>query len=101
MFAGVLAALARGRHCLVLTQWTAHVAVLADLLRGAGHVLGKPRFGSVSTALEDEQVDVVLLDVGVSGDEGQPLDPGLCDEHAIKRITVVNREPTCADAMYG
>jgi superfamily II DNA or RNA helicase len=33
----VLAALARGRHCLVLTQWTAHVAVLADLLRGAGH----------------------------------------------------------------
>ena len=33
----VLAALARGRHCLVLTQWTAHVAVLADLLRAAGH----------------------------------------------------------------
>lgn len=33
----VLAALARRRHCLVLTQWTAHVAVLADLLRVAGH----------------------------------------------------------------
>jgi superfamily II DNA or RNA helicase len=33
----VLAALARGRNCLVLTQWTAHVAVLADLLRAAGH----------------------------------------------------------------
>jgi len=33
----VLAALARGRNCLVMTQWTAHVAVLADLLRAAGH----------------------------------------------------------------
>ncbi|WP_300008746.1 DEAD/DEAH box helicase family protein [Pseudonocardia sp.] len=33
----VLAALARGRNCLVLTQWTGHVAVLADLLRTAGH----------------------------------------------------------------
>jgi superfamily II DNA or RNA helicase len=33
----VLAALARGRNCLVLTQWTAHVAVLAELLRAAGH----------------------------------------------------------------
>ena len=33
----VVAALARGRHCLVLTQWTAHVALLADLLRAAGH----------------------------------------------------------------
>jgi len=35
--ADVVAALARGRHCLVLTQWTGHVALLADLLRGAGH----------------------------------------------------------------
>jgi superfamily II DNA or RNA helicase len=33
----VLAALARGRNCLILTQWTAHVAVLAELLRAAGH----------------------------------------------------------------
>jgi hypothetical protein len=33
----VLAALARGRNCLVLTQWTAHVSVLADLLRAVGH----------------------------------------------------------------
>jgi len=33
----VLAALARGRNCLVLTQWIAHVAVLADLLRAAGY----------------------------------------------------------------
>jgi len=33
----VVAALDRGRHCLVLTQWTAHVSLLADLLRTAGH----------------------------------------------------------------
>jgi superfamily II DNA or RNA helicase len=32
-----VAALARGRHCLVLTQWTAHVDVLAAALRDAGH----------------------------------------------------------------
>jgi len=37
VLADVVAALARGRHCLVLTQWTAHVALLADLLRVAGH----------------------------------------------------------------
>jgi superfamily II DNA or RNA helicase len=32
-----VAALARGRHCLVLTQWTAHVDILASSLRDAGH----------------------------------------------------------------
>ncbi len=37
VLADVVAALARGRHCLLLTQWTAHVALLADLLRAAGH----------------------------------------------------------------
>jgi hypothetical protein len=37
VLADVLAALARGRHCLVLTQWTAHVALLAELLQAAGH----------------------------------------------------------------
>lgn len=30
-------AIARERNCLVLTQWTAHVDVLADLLRQDGH----------------------------------------------------------------
>jgi superfamily II DNA or RNA helicase len=35
--ADVLDAVARGRHCLVLTQWTAHVEVLATSLRDAGH----------------------------------------------------------------
>ncbi len=34
--ADVAAALARGRHCLVLTQWIAHLQRLADALRGHG-----------------------------------------------------------------
>jgi superfamily II DNA or RNA helicase len=33
----VRAALARGRHCLVLTQWTGHLDRLADRLREHGH----------------------------------------------------------------
>jgi superfamily II DNA or RNA helicase len=33
----VTAALARGRHCLVLTTWTTHLDTLADALRAAGH----------------------------------------------------------------
>ncbi len=32
----VLDALGRGRHCLVLTQWTAHLTAIADLLGEAG-----------------------------------------------------------------
>lgn len=35
--ADVQAALARGRHCLVLTDWTAHVETLAAALAVAGH----------------------------------------------------------------
>lgn len=35
--ADVAAALARGRHCLVLTQWIAHLQKLADALRGMGY----------------------------------------------------------------
>lgn len=37
VLADVLDALARGRNCLVLTQWTAHVTLLADYLQAAGH----------------------------------------------------------------
>ena len=33
----VVAALGRGRRCLLLTQWTGHVEHLADLLRTRGH----------------------------------------------------------------
>jgi len=35
--ADVTAALARGRHCLVLTLWIAHLEKLADELRSIGH----------------------------------------------------------------
>ena len=35
--ADVAAALAQGRHCLVLTQWIAHLQKLADALRSMGH----------------------------------------------------------------
>ncbi len=37
--ADVAAALARGRHCLVLTQWIAHLQKLADALRGRAMTL--------------------------------------------------------------
>jgi superfamily II DNA or RNA helicase len=33
----VTEALARGRHCLVLTQWTSHLGQLSDALRNDGH----------------------------------------------------------------
>lgn len=33
----VCEALARGRHCLVLTQWTAHLERLTAALQAAGH----------------------------------------------------------------
>jgi superfamily II DNA/RNA helicase len=35
--ADVVAAIARDRNCLALTQWTAHVDTLAELLRSTGH----------------------------------------------------------------
>lgn len=35
--ADVAAALARGRRCLVLTQWVAHLQKLTEVLRGMGH----------------------------------------------------------------
>jgi hypothetical protein len=35
--ADVVAALARGRHCLILTQWVAHLRKLTETLQEAGH----------------------------------------------------------------
>jgi superfamily II DNA or RNA helicase len=35
--ADVIAALARGRHCLVLTQWVAHLRKFTETLQEAGH----------------------------------------------------------------
>ena len=37
VIADVAAALARGRNCLVLTNWTDHLDALADVLRDLGH----------------------------------------------------------------
>jgi superfamily II DNA or RNA helicase len=37
VIADVTAALAQGRNCLVLTNWTAHLNKLADALRATGH----------------------------------------------------------------
>ena len=37
VIADVAAALARDRNCLVLTNWTAHLQALADMLRDLGH----------------------------------------------------------------
>jgi superfamily II DNA or RNA helicase len=37
VIADVLAALGKGRNCLVLTNWTSHLEQLAGLLRDAGH----------------------------------------------------------------
>jgi superfamily II DNA or RNA helicase len=37
IIADVTAALDRGRHCLLLTQWTAHLDTLTDALRHKGH----------------------------------------------------------------
>jgi hypothetical protein len=35
--ADVCAALARGRNCLVLTNWTAHLQTLTEMLNQMGH----------------------------------------------------------------
>lgn len=37
IIADVTTALGQGRHCLVLTTWTAHLTALADALRDQGH----------------------------------------------------------------
>ncbi|WP_414636253.1 DEAD/DEAH box helicase family protein [Actinophytocola sp.] len=48
--ADVTAALDRGRHCLLLTQWTAHVERFADELRAGGHDPVVLRGGMSATA---------------------------------------------------
>ena len=62
--ADVAAALARGRHCLVLTQWIAHLQKLVDALRGMGYDLshraearlGSPRTNSLSATVTPMQL---------------------------------------------
>lgn len=49
----VIAALERGRNCLVLTQWTAHVEVLAEQLRHGDHDPTVLRGGMSATKRRD------------------------------------------------
>ena len=49
----VIAALERGRNCLVLTQWTAHVELLAEQLRRRDHVPTVLRGGMSATKRRD------------------------------------------------
>ncbi|MGH3505309.1 MAG: DEAD/DEAH box helicase [Nocardioidaceae bacterium] len=84
--ADVDAALARGRHCLVLTQWTAHLTSLAARLREARHdpvVLrggmgAKTRTAAIQRlTTPSEQGPLLVVATGPYGGEGfdcPPLD---------------------------
>ncbi len=48
--ADVCAALARGRNCLVLTTWTAHLQALTAILRQMGAVPGRAAGGRLTAA---------------------------------------------------
>src|SRR5262245_20544071 len=59
----------------------------------------RPRQEVRSHGLHDQWVDVVLLDVGVSGHERQTLDLGLRDQHAVERVAMVDGQPSRRDRM--
>jgi superfamily II DNA or RNA helicase len=48
----IRSALVRGRHCLVLTQWTRHLEILEQLLRATGHDPVVMRGGMGAKALD-------------------------------------------------
>jgi superfamily II DNA or RNA helicase len=54
----VTAALDRGRHCLLLTQWTAHLETLAEALRGKGYdpVVLRGGMGAKARAAADRRI---------------------------------------------
>src|SRR5688500_14967224 len=75
----VLDALGRGRNCLVLTQWTAHVTAIADLLRDAGHepVVMRGGMGARQRAAALERLvpgDIPLLVVATGPYVGEGFD---------------------------
>ena len=82
----VIAALKRGRNCLVLTQWTAHVEILAEQLRLADHDPTVLR-GGMSTkkrrdalaSLEHPGAQVPLLAVATGPFIGEGFDNPLLD----------------------
>ncbi len=57
--ADVLEALTRGRHCLVLTQWTAHVERFSEIFRGKGFdpVVLRGGMGAKARVAAHEQLD--------------------------------------------
>lgn len=77
----VIAALKRGRHCLVLTQWTAHVERLGDALRQRDHdpvvlrggMSARTRRDSVARLLEPPH-DAPLLVVATGPFVGEGFD---------------------------
>jgi superfamily II DNA or RNA helicase len=64
VIADVTAALHRGRHCLLLTQWTAHVERLTDALRGAGFDPVVLRGGMGARARRDAMARLTQIDDG-------------------------------------
>jgi superfamily II DNA or RNA helicase len=79
--ADVAAALARGRNCLVLTNWTAHLQILADALRQMGHdpVLLKGGMGARERAaalarLQPQPAGTPLLAVATGPYAGEGFD---------------------------
>jgi len=54
----VIAALGRGRHCLLLTQWTGHLDSLVDALREKGHdpVTLRGGMGAKARAAADQRL---------------------------------------------
>jgi superfamily II DNA or RNA helicase len=77
----VLAALGKGRHCLVLTNRTSHLERFADLLREAGHdpVILRGGMGAKSRAaalarLQPQPADPPLLVVATGSYAGEGFD---------------------------
>ena len=77
LVAGVLGALDRGRHCLLLTQWTGHLDRLAEKLREAGRTpvvlrggMGARKRISSITQLKPEDGPLLVVATGQYVGEG-------------------------------
>jgi superfamily II DNA or RNA helicase len=94
--ADVAAALARGRNCLVLTNWTAHLQKLADALRDMGHdpVVLRGGMGAKSRAaalerLQPQPAPLLVVATGPYAGEG-------FDCPALDTLSSLRRSPTRA-----
>lgn len=77
----VVGALERGRHCLVLTQWTGHLETLAELLRGRGRDpvvlrggMGAKARGAALSRLDPQAAPAPLLVVATGSYIGEGFD---------------------------